>query len=103
MHRARAARRSQPALSACLLLAAACARSPNAPAAAGEPCRTQDDCNVSDAGEVRTCGELRLCVSGRCEASNDAGMFGSRIVACTADSGTAPALRGGASSAGTSR
>jgi hypothetical protein len=88
MHRARAARRSQSALFACLFLTAACARSPNAPAAAGAPCRTQDDCNVSDAGEVRTCGELRLCVSGRCEASNDAGMLGSRIVPCTPDAGT---------------
>jgi hypothetical protein len=76
-------------LVASVLLAAGCARKPDAPVARGEGCRTQDDCNQAADGGVRRCGVLRLCVAGRCEAARDGGTRGSRVVACTADASAA--------------
>jgi hypothetical protein len=76
-------------LVASCLLAAGCARKPEAPVARGEVCRMQDDCNRFADGAVRRCGVLRLCVAGRCEAARDGGTRGSRVVACATDAGAA--------------
>jgi hypothetical protein len=63
-----------------LSFALGCARARDSAEGPGQPCETDSECNHPPDGGSPSCGFLRLCISGRCEASTDAG--GSQLLIC---------------------